>query len=84
MAAKVTQVLLWMICALLQATKMIVLRLHGWMLDPPEAEAMGEGRVPESVEFALRGDIECLVADHLDPAIEMLRRSGMPAAAREE
>jgi hypothetical protein len=54
------------------------------MLDPPEAEAMGEGRVPESVEFALRGDIECLVADHLDPAIEMLRRSGMPAAAREE
>lgn len=76
MDAKLTQFLLQEIGAIVDATKSIVIRLHDSLPDPPEAEDMGEGRIPESLEFSLRGDMECLVADHLDPAVLLLRRAG--------
>jgi hypothetical protein len=76
------QFLLQAIGSILDATRAIVNRLHDALPDPPEAEDMGEGRIPESLEFSLRGDMECLVADHLDPAIELLRRAGTTTAPR--
>jgi hypothetical protein len=48
---------------------------HSNLPDPPEAEEMGEGRIPESLTFSLRGSIECAISDHLDPLMKLLRRA---------
>lgn len=50
--------------------------------DPPDAEEMGEGTIPESLAYSLRGDIECALADHLDPLIELLKRALKETPAR--
>ncbi len=41
--------------------------------DPPDAEAMGTGEIPESLTFSLRGSIECAQTDHVDPLHNLLR-----------
>ncbi len=43
--------------------------------EPPDAEAMGEGTIPESLTFSLRGSIECAIADHLYPAQQVLEEA---------
>jgi hypothetical protein len=49
-----------------------VLSLHAGLPEPRDAEDMGDGRIPESLAFSLRGDLECLLTDHLEPAIRIL------------
>lgn len=46
--------------------------VHTSLPDPPEAEDMGEGRIPESLSFTIRGTVECALADDLEPAIASL------------
>jgi len=43
--------------------------------DPPDAEAMGTGEVPETLAFSLRGSIECALHDHVDPLDILLRNA---------
>ena len=43
--------------------------------EPSDAEAMGEGTIPESLTFSLRGSIECVLADHLSPAQRVLEEA---------
>lgn len=43
--------------------------------DPPDAEDMGTGEIPESLTFSLRGSIECARADHVDPLDTLLRKA---------
>ncbi len=42
---------------------------------PEDSEDMGEGRVPQSVAFALRGTLECVLADDLEPALKALEEA---------
>ena len=48
-------------------------RAYDRLPDPPDAEAMGTGEIPESLTFSLRGSIECAQADHVDPLYNLLR-----------
>lgn len=41
--------------------------------DPPDAEEMGTGKLPQTLTFALRGSIECALHDHIDPLHNLLR-----------
>jgi hypothetical protein len=43
--------------------------------DPADAEAMGNGEIPESLAFSLRGSIECAQTDHVDPLGDLLRQA---------
>ena len=43
--------------------------------DPPDAEAMGTGEIPESLTFSLRGVIECATKDYVDPLHILLRNA---------
>lgn len=55
-----------------------LLALHVRLGERPEDDDMGEGRIPDSPRFSIRGAIECVVEDQLAPAIEALE-----TAARE-
>ena len=46
--------------------------VHASLPDPLDAEDMGEGRIPESLSFSIRGTVECVLADDLEPAIASL------------
>jgi hypothetical protein len=48
--------------------------LHDYLGEPPDEEQMAEGTLPETVTFSIRGTIECLVSDRLDPAVDALER----------
>ena len=48
---------------------------HLMLPDPPDAEAMGNGAIPESLTFSLRGSIECALHDHVEPLEDVLRRA---------
>jgi len=50
--------------------------------DPPDAEDMGEGRIPESLTFSLRGYIECALSDHLEPLLNLVRRATKETPSR--
>ena len=43
---------------------------------PPNSEEMGEWKDPQSVTFALRGTLECIRVDDLEPAILALEEAG--------
>ncbi len=60
----------------LKTTRLCLRELEESLIYPEESEAMGEGRVPQSVAFALRGTIECILADDLEPAILSLEEAG--------
>lgn len=64
------------ICSLLRLARWVARRIHKGLPYPPNAEQMGEGLARETIVYALLGDLECLLADYLDPAIELLRRAG--------
>lgn len=49
--------------------------LHVRLGELPEDNDMGEGRIPDSVRFSVRGAIECTAEDHLEPAIRALERA---------
>lgn len=50
--------------------------------DPPDAEAMGTGEIPESLTFSLRGACEVAQADHIDPLYDLLRVAVAETPAR--
>ena len=43
--------------------------------DPPDAEAMGTGEIPQTLTFSLRGTIECARTDHVEPLDDLLREA---------
>ena len=43
--------------------------------DPPDAEAMGAGEIPETLAFSLRGSIEIALHDHINPLHILLRNA---------
>lgn len=47
--------------------------VHSKLPDPPNAEEMGTGKVPESLTFSLRGSIECAMHDHVSPLHSTLK-----------
>lgn len=49
--------------------------VHFRLPDPPDAEAMGTGAIPESLTFALRGAIECSLMDHVAPLEKVLQEA---------
>jgi hypothetical protein len=60
-------------CAAALRTIVVCLKgAHVSLPDPPNAEDMGERRIPESLSFALRGTLECVIADDLEPALASL------------
>ena len=48
---------------------------HLLLPDPPDAEAMGTGEIPETLTFSLRGSIECALNDHVEPLDDLLRKA---------
>lgn len=48
---------------------------HFMLPDPPEAEAMGNGEIPETLTFSLRGSIECALQDHVEPLDDLIRKA---------
>ena len=60
---------------LLKTVKEFLGAIHAQLPDPPEAEAMGEGTIPESLSFSLRGTIEVVLEDHIKPAIKSLKQA---------
>ena len=50
-------------------------QVHFRLPDPLEAEAMGNGAMPESLTFSLRGSIECALHDHVEPLESLLTRA---------
>ena len=48
---------------------------HFMLPDPPDAEAMGTGEIPETLTFSLRGSIECALHDHVEPLDDLLRKA---------
>ncbi len=48
---------------------------HSRLPDPPDAEAMGTGEIPESLTFSLRGSIECAQEDYVNPLYNLLREA---------
>jgi hypothetical protein len=76
-----TQRWIRVILCLFRLLRKKVIALHVGLPEPRDAEDMGDGRIPESLAFSLRGDLECLLADHLEPAIAILDGA---AQARQE
>lgn len=64
------------ICSLLRFARWAATAVHDALPYPADAEQMGEGLARETIVYALLGDLECLLADYLDPAIDLLRRAG--------
>jgi hypothetical protein len=52
-----------------------LLALHTDLGEPPEETEMAEGTRPETVAFSIRGTVECLVSDRLEPAVTSLERT---------
>ena len=50
-------------------------RLHIRLGEAPEDFDIGEGFVPDSVRYSVRGAIECACTDHLDAAILALDKA---------
>lgn len=68
--------------SMLETLKAFLEVAHLNLPDPPEAEEMGEGRIPESLAFSLRGSLECAISDHVDPLMKLLRRAAKETPAR--
>lgn len=67
---------------MLQTIKAFLEAAYSDLPDPLNAEDMGEGRVPESLGFSLRGTIEIAIADHLDPLVKLLKQAAKETPAR--
>jgi len=55
---------------------------HHRLPDPANGDDMGEGTIPESLTYSLRGSIECALHDHLHPVVELLREAIEESPAR--
>ncbi len=49
--------------------------IHVRLGESPDENAIAEGEVPETLAFAIRGAIECVNSDDLDPAIHTLEET---------
>ena len=47
--------------------------VHARLPDPSNAEAMGNGAIPETLAFSLRGSMECALHDHVNPLYSLLK-----------
>lgn len=68
--------------SMLETLKAFLEAVYSDLPDPLNAEDMGEGRIPESLTYALRGDIECAISDHIDPLMKLLRRAARETPTR--
>ncbi len=59
----------------LKTARLCLQALEEELAYPADSEAMGECRVPQSVVFALRGTLECIRVDDLEPAILALEEA---------
>ncbi len=69
------QQLIGIALGVLDTAKLCLGFAHLGLPDPPDGEEMGEGTVPESLAFSLRGSLEVVLADHVNPAMKTLRRA---------
>lgn len=60
---------------ILRTVKVFLGVVHAQLPDPADAEAMGEGTIPESLSFSLRGTVEVVLEDHIRPAIRSLKKA---------
>jgi len=49
--------------------------IHFRLPDPPQAEAMGTGEIPESLTFSLRGSLECGLTDYVKPLQKLIQEA---------
>lgn len=68
--------------SMLETVKAFLEAVYLNLPDPSDAEEMGEGKIPESLTYSLRGDIECALSDHLDPLMKLLKRAARETPAR--
>jgi hypothetical protein len=62
----------WVVLSLMKSVLEIV---HAYLPEVHDATAMEEQAVPESLTYALRGDIEVSLSDQIGPALETLGRA---------
>lgn len=70
------QVLLLRAARELAAIRTVLLVLHVRLGELPEDDDMHENRMPESVRVSVRGVLECVVSDCLEPGITSLEKAG--------
>lgn len=58
-----------------RALRYQLLHLHGELGEQPHESAMQEGMFPATVACSVRAAVECVVSDHLDPAIRSLEET---------
>jgi hypothetical protein len=71
-----------LLTAALQAVVTDLRAVHQTLDDPPDAQAMAEGEIAESLSFQLRAVIESVITDNLGPAIESLGEAAITSAER--
>ena len=49
--------------------------VHAYLPEVHDAAAMEEQTVPESLSYAIRGDIEVVLSDQVGPALQTLQRA---------
>ena len=72
--------------AFLKTARLCLQAMEESLTYPEDSEAMGEWRAPQSVAFALRGTLECIRVDDLEPALLALEEAAdlTPAALYDE
>jgi K+-sensing histidine kinase KdpD len=59
----------------LAAIRAALWNIHVRLGEGPNEDAIAEGEIPETLAFAIRGAIECVNGDDLDPAIHTLEET---------
>lgn len=59
----------------LNLLKSVLEVVHAYLPEVHDATAMEEQTVPESLSYAIRGDIEVVLSDQLGPALETVLRA---------
>jgi hypothetical protein len=74
-AERKAQIILLRAAGEIAAVRTLLWVLHVRLGELPEDIDMGEGVIPDSVRFSVRGAIECAAIDHLDAAIRALEKA---------
>lgn len=74
-AERKAQIILLRAAGEIAAVRTLLWIVHVRLGELPEDIDMGEGVIPDSVRFSVRGAIECTAADHLDAAIQALEKT---------
>jgi hypothetical protein len=69
------QHVLFGVYVVLNLLKSVLDVVHAYIPEPHDAGEMEEQAVPESLSYALRGDIEVVLSDQLGPALQTLQRA---------